>query len=245
MHSVIAIGIFWWLHLSLFKVIIGEELWLFFLLLFFFILLTFLLEVLIRGRWLERLAIFRLKHVRITRSSLVAHSRLLAILRVSKLRGRDTGSSITIFFGFLWLLFLFFFLRCHELVNNLLKGTLTNVLVAHLRRELSDSWHFKLFNFQIRLTRVFTTLLRRRWLRLTSWFSPFSFFSSTLCFFSSLFSFILGKSFGLKLGLLLFSFNAKLLLDLLTALFLVDLEGSTHVSLEVIIELIHSIRVGI
>ena len=56
---------------------------------------------------------------------------------------------------------------------------------------------------------------------------------------------MLGESISLQLGLLLLSLKFELLLNLLTALLLVNLEGAAQVSLEVIIELVHGVRVRI
>mgnify|MGYP007082946370 CR=1 FL=1 len=138
------------------------------------------------------------------------------------------------------LLFLLFLLRGHQLVHNLLEGSLSDVLVAHLGREVCHLRHDELLNFEVGHARFFATFLWRRWLAFSGGcLARLSFLSCSLRLLGSHLSFILSKCSRLELRLLLLSLHAELLLDLLLAGLLVDLERAANVRLIIVIKNIH------
>ena len=89
------------------------------------------------------------------------------------------------------------------------------------------------------------SLLCRRSLTFSGCFAGLCFFSKALFLLVCLLSLVLCKSLSLELLLLFLGLKTEFFLNLLTAVLLEDLVRASNISLEIVVELVHSVWVGV
>jgi len=139
---------------------------------------------------------------------------------------------------FLFLLLFFFCLDFHQVSCNFLIFALSDVLVAHLGTEVCHLGHRKLWHVQLGLLWLFSFLGRSS---LLGWWLVL-FLLGLFGGIDLLLSLPLLERLSFQLSLLLFSLNFEQLLDFLFARFFEYFEDAADVSLKVIVEVVHRIR---